>query len=363
MVLFTIQSLHINPKIATLETCFRAKSFNASVNTEQPCPTKKPVLPSISYSILFAIWPTLSFIFGIIQFAGLRKIVKEADECFGFKAFISSFPFYDMVLFLLFILRIFSLTNDSFRHHYFEVIASIMILGWIRPSLYLSYTSYLSAFAVALKSSLVKYIMSFIFMFTFVYVGFSFSFKTLLTQYIYWSNDKPLDWVAYLSYVTLFGMGELEQVPNEMEQKLKAVLFLKLVICLYCTCTAVLVLAIIRQPDEELVTQVGAQLKGSINLRFLKDVSWLINLRKKLGISYLHPDEYGSFWYSLKECFGFQPRAYRKASNRFSLILTKDELAQEKYNDDKQNIESLHAQLASIQKSLSQMQQALITSK
>ena len=144
-------------------------------------------------------------------------------------------------------------------------------------------------------------------------------------------------------------------MPEDMEEKVHAVLFLKLLICMYCACTAVLILAMIRQPDEELVARVGSELKSTINLRLLKDVAWLLVARKKFKCKSLQADEYGSVMYELKTLLGLEPRSYRLKTDHYKLVLTKDELGDDDDRVSEQmsdNIDNLQVQLASVHKLL-----------
>lgn len=374
MVVFTWHTLnHANPKFAALESCYISNNNNSTTtpnnnnnstttpnfNHSATCIEAKKHLPSIVSGVLLMVWPLLGFMFAMLQLVGLCKLIKGCGVGVDLKTIILSFPFYDLTLLICFVLRICCLSDGYFSQNYFELVATIFILGWIRPILYLSYTNILSAFTIALKSSMVKYIVSFIFMFTFVYIGFSLSFKSLLTKHTHAELDKPMSIIAYVSFVTLFGMGELDQVPDDMEEKVDTVLFLKFVICMYCSCTAILILAMIRQPDEELVARVGSELKSRINLKFLKDISWLLVLRKKFNCVYLKEDMYGSAIYELKTFFNFEPRSYRKLKDRYSLLVSKDVPVDEdevvREDQVNENIENLQLQLASVHRVLGEI--------
>ncbi|ESN92681.1 hypothetical protein HELRODRAFT_189566 [Helobdella robusta] len=297
------------------------------------------------YRFFIIIPPLLFFIYSLIQANTLNRLIEGADESKkGFKLYkLKNISYYELLLFIGFMSWP-ALKDDL----YFEISVVILVLGWLKPAYYLSYYRYWSAFIVALKSSMTKYLISFAFIFTFVYIGFSMAFRVLLIRRATTPDEeKPMETVAYMTFVTLFGMGELDQMPSE--HSTGSILLMKLTVCLYCSSLAILVLAIIRQPDEEVVVRVGSELTPRVNLKFIKEVAWLILLKKHLDDKnkqrhysrqqqqqnaetikpYRRPlpgEKYGSAFFQFRKILGLESRVFKEVGNRYHLRLMKDDV-------------------------------------
>lgn len=295
---------------------------NGSVDSSKMCTKEELYFPGLS-SILWLFWPIFTFIFSTYQFVAMSKMLHSCDVKRPFIRTISEFPWIDLMILLSIFIWVFIVAFQKLPQSYFQLVAVIFIAGWLRSALFISFCSHWHGFVVSLQSSLSKYFISFIFVFVFIYIGFSFALKILLAEYA--SAEKSLYIVAFKTLAAVFGMGNLDEMPDEVEESAGKAVFIKAVIIAYCSLVAILVLAIIRQPDTELVVRVGTELFPRLKLRLLKDVVWLMRWRRSRRIKQVGEPEFGSVLYELHETFGLGGMILKNVDGCYVLRYFKEE--------------------------------------
>ena len=239
-------------------------------DTEEGARSHKPVL-----YLLWIIWPVLSTLMAMFNLRALASV----GEWKNYKRSELFFTIFIEVGFLVLMLAFLICAMAADISFYYHFVSTLLIVGWLSTLKYVTLFGSVNALVTQLRSYIIKDIVSFAAVFIFVYFGFSFAIRALLLCRIE-NSTMSLNEILYTTYSTLHGMGEL---TNYAESDGKGSdITMMLVICLYCAVTAVLVMAMINKPFDDVMVQYTNERLLRVKVHLLKSIMWYISVTRWL---------------------------------------------------------------------------------